>query len=286
MKKVLRGLAWVVAFPVAITKSLAGNGPRRGMRAAVIAVCWALYAVLIAGAVSMLWPKADDLTEAGRQRNAASPKEEEVDPNAILPREVVIDKKYLVSTVGVGEFRSVVAVVLPVTADDKSLKWTSSDESIATVDKYGNVTGVSTGTAEITAETCNGMTASCDIRIAKALPVSISFEFQKIDPNVNLKDWNAVIYIDTDELTIYGLDKGCVYDKEYFLVQGRECDLSVNMYCSKRGEIKQAYVSLRFTPTEEDLRVGKKVALEGKLDDGTPVVTAVVTIAPERNRKE
>ena len=41
--------------------------------------------------------------------------------------------------------------VLPETTTDKSFVWTSSDESIATVDKYGVVTAVSSGTVNIIA---------------------------------------------------------------------------------------------------------------------------------------
>ncbi len=43
------------------------------------------------------------------------------------------------------------ATILPETTTDKSFRWTSSDESIATVDKYGVVTAVSSGTVQIIA---------------------------------------------------------------------------------------------------------------------------------------
>ena len=45
------------------------------------------------------------------------------------------------------------ATILPETTTDKSFVWSSSDESIATVDKYGVVTAVSSGTVKIIA-TC------------------------------------------------------------------------------------------------------------------------------------
>lgn len=43
--------------------------------------------------------------------------------------------------------------------------FTSSDESIATVDADGKVTAGKTGVAEITARTANGMTAKCRIYV-------------------------------------------------------------------------------------------------------------------------
>ena len=48
------------------------------------------------------------------------------------------------------------AVVLPADADDRSLAWTSSDETIATVDENGNVTAVGIGTVRITASAQDG----------------------------------------------------------------------------------------------------------------------------------
>ena len=58
------------------------------------------------------------------------------------------------------------AIVLPESANDKSVKWTSSNKKVATVDKNGKVTGVGTGTAMITATTnVGGLTASCIINV-------------------------------------------------------------------------------------------------------------------------
>ena len=45
------------------------------------------------------------------------------------------------------------ATILPETTTDKSFVWSSSDESIATVDEYGVITAVSSGTVQIIA-TC------------------------------------------------------------------------------------------------------------------------------------
>lgn len=58
------------------------------------------------------------------------------------------------------------ATVLPETANDRSVKWTSSNKQVATVDKNGKVTGVGQGTAMITATTnVGGLTATCIINV-------------------------------------------------------------------------------------------------------------------------
>lgn len=47
---------------------------------------------------------------------------------------------------------------------DSDITWTSSDESVATVDKNGNVTSVAPGKAVILARASNGLEASCIVR--------------------------------------------------------------------------------------------------------------------------
>ena len=73
------------------------------------------------------------------------------------------------ATVSVGRTLQLKVTVSPETATDKSVTWKSSNEKIATVDKDGLVTGVSSGEATITVTTTNGKTAEC--RIIVSVPV-------------------------------------------------------------------------------------------------------------------
>lgn len=60
------------------------------------------------------------------------------------------------------------AIVLPESANDKSVKWTSSNKQVATVDQNGKVTGVGTGMTTITATTnVGGLTATCIVNVTK-----------------------------------------------------------------------------------------------------------------------
>ena len=70
----------------------------------------------------------------------------------------------------VGGTKILTATILPDNATDKSLTWSSDNESVATV-ADGIVIAIATGTAKITATTTDGtnLSASCDIIVKKAM---------------------------------------------------------------------------------------------------------------------
>ena len=75
-----------------------------------------------------------------------------------------------------GEDLTLTAMVTPDDAADKSISWSSSNPSVATVDNTGKVTAVAAGTAIITA-TANdgsGVSASCEVTVTKPTYVIIT----------------------------------------------------------------------------------------------------------------
>ena len=69
-------------------------------------------------------------------------------------------------TVGVGGTWQLNATVEPDDAQNKSVTWESSDESVATVDENGLVTGKSAGSATVTVRTVDGgYTAQCSVTV-------------------------------------------------------------------------------------------------------------------------
>lgn len=88
-------------------------------------------------------------------------------------------------TIEVGSHEKLVASVLPQTAENKAVTWSSSDNSVATVGSTGIVLGMSPGEAVITVTTReSGFSASCNVTVKPkfiplediALPESISLE--------------------------------------------------------------------------------------------------------------
>ena len=64
---------------------------------------------------------------------------------------------------------SLKATVMPKNASNRKISWTSSDETIATVNASGKVTGVSVGSAVITATAMDdsGVSSSCTVQVIK-----------------------------------------------------------------------------------------------------------------------
>ena len=83
-------------------------------------------------------------------------------------------------TLEIGESETLTATVLPSNATDKSVTWTSSAQSVATV-ANGKITAVGSGTATITATTSNGKTATCMVTVNAAVPKITQVEGATID---------------------------------------------------------------------------------------------------------
>ena len=66
-----------------------------------------------------------------------------------------------------GETLQLTATVMPEDASDKSVTWSTSDASVASVDQNGLVTAVATGNATIMASTIDGseLTATCEVTV-------------------------------------------------------------------------------------------------------------------------
>ena len=72
----------------------------------------------------------------------------------------------------VGNTEQITATVSPSNATNKSVTWSSSDDSVATVDQSGNVTAVKAGDATITVRTTDGgKTASCSVNVTAAISI-------------------------------------------------------------------------------------------------------------------
>ena len=101
----------------------------------------------------------------------------------VLAESVTLDKTVL--ALEAGGYEILTATVLPENAINKTLSWTSSDESIATVDGEGKVTAVSEGEAVITAKTGNLKYATCTVTVSAATVAVESVSLNKTQLTLN-----------------------------------------------------------------------------------------------------
>ena len=86
-----------------------------------------------------------------------------------------------------GESSTLTATILPATGTSKTLDWTSSDESVATVDATGKVTALKAGTATITATTTDGTNLSASCQVTVTYPITAGDA--NWDGTINVSDY-------------------------------------------------------------------------------------------------
>ena len=95
-------------------------------------------------------------------------------------------------TLKVGESLKLNAKVLPDNAKDKSVKYSSSNNSVATVDNNGNVVAKAAGDATITVTSNDqGKTATCNIKVISKIDINDDEEI-KFDESLNLTEDNYI----------------------------------------------------------------------------------------------
>lgn len=77
--------------------------------------------------------------------------------------------------IAVGETRQLSYKVYPASMQDIDLEWSSSDESVATVNEKGEVTGVSDGTVRITATAFSRLSSYCMVTVGQGVAMERNF---------------------------------------------------------------------------------------------------------------
>ena len=104
--------------------------------------------------------------------------------NAILPTSISLNETEI--ELPVGQTFQLVATILPENATNKSVTWSSSSTSNATVDENGLVTAVKKRnmSVTITAKTSNNKTATCTVKVVSASATQYTIRFLNWDGSV------------------------------------------------------------------------------------------------------
>ena len=98
----------------------------------------------------------------------------------VMPTSVTLSDTYI--TLAPEDAKALTPTFEPSNTTETTLTWTSSDESVATVDKNGVVTAVSNGFATIRGKTANGLTSECVVKVVSATGTSVLLDNTKASP--------------------------------------------------------------------------------------------------------
>ena len=100
-----------------------------------------------------------------------------------------------------GDTKKITASIKPKDATNQEIIWSSSDNSVATIDD-GNVTALSMGTTTITATSHNGISAICTVNVKEKAPISIN-NFKYTIDYVGGVEWTFSITNNTEKVINY-----------------------------------------------------------------------------------
>ena len=150
-----------------------------------------------------------------------------------------------------GEHLSVTANVLPENAENKTISWVSSDESVATIDNEGNITAVGGGLSTITAKAANGVTESFELTVDGTKRVmNLRVTHTRDDDNNIGDDWDFVTMVN-----------GYSVGGEYVISVGDTLSFSAE-YTEYDDKPDVGKASKSYTVTEDDLINGFTVSMD------------------------
>ena len=178
-------------------------------------------------------------------------------------------------------------IILPSNATNKTVEWSTSDESVATVTSDGTVTAVSAGTATIVAKTVDGgLTAVCAVKVLKEIE-SLSASSEKeilwngeevvINLSAEPSDHDEDFVYESSDSEVLKVDS----DGRVTAIKSGEAKITIKSSVSgKTSEIsftvRQKVESVEFSQEEYQFYVSNNVALSYRVNPSDAYNKAVV----------
>jgi len=197
------------------------------------------------------------------------------DPIEEIPAKISLNKT-LMSSLPVGSQQQLEAVVKP-EGTDITVVWKSDDEAVASVDADGIVTGVSVGTAVITAS-AGDASAECKVTVVALKPTAISLSPAKLQMKPGDTRELAVAFTPAEavaeDLVWETSDASVAAVKDGVVTAAGEGEATITVKCNGgnlaavcRVNVAEDYVpvyvkAMQLTPAEMSLQTGEKKTIE------------------------
>lgn len=138
------------------------------------------------GTVTVSVPAGGAVTSPGSERqemvNGGSVNQSEngvttINEEIVHVDSITLDRDYL--NIYVNGTATLNATVVPANANDKTVTWDSSDDTVATVDENGNVKALKPGTTTITAS-AGGLSATCIVTVSYPVNIPDTYDIELI----------------------------------------------------------------------------------------------------------
>ena len=177
-------------------------------------------------------------------------------------------------SIGVGEGKTVKANVTPSRAEIFTILWSSSDESIATVNSLGVVTGVGAGTCTITGKTLDGgYTAKCEVTVVQKETYNYKELFNDtFENNVTQGKWEgkteSYLYTDSAKLLLWFQARTLDLDTVKSLDCGDNFKITASVQITgNEGSSDANYVGIKYDKLQMKIMsagTGVKLMYDGK----------------------
>lgn len=205
-------------------------------------------------------------SSGGPTTNPSTPSTPDTPTTPTKPSKVPVvsfSLSYYETRIKEGESEKIETYIYPENATNKTVKWSSSNTAVATVDSYGNVTGKSIGEAVITA-VCDGKTSTCGVKVIRNFieqeaTNSVTYQTYRTKDGVvvtakNNYKYSINLHIDCIYYDEYGVMIGKNSDNCNALGVGRECALLCgNPYDSNYHDVSYSSFKINIKASDADV---------------------------------
>ena len=170
-KDVIYSMSYVSSNPDVATVSEDGiiTGISEGRTVITITTPNGLTAECYVTVLSKKYPSDNNSVTTSNSNRRSNNNNNNNNNQVVLPEDIAatgikLDSSEL--TIKLGTSSKITAVVLPVTATNRTVTWSSNDSSIVSIDSNGNIKANKIGVAVITAKTNNGKIATCKVNVS------------------------------------------------------------------------------------------------------------------------